>query len=250
MPPGWMVPVRGAATTPVRKDTSKQTKHYESPHYSDGFTLDMKKQEDLGLMPPAWSVTSAMKDERPNGKPQFDARFLNTPMGRARAGRSIVWDPRGTVNAGGTQRLENIDITLAMAKKYAEMTNKAAESAYFAEYYDGVNTLGDDGANAQMDLQLAQMSKLQKKQMDKDGDGKLSLEEMEAQGSHAAQTLPLSIAVSFLDSWLLFLTRRCLCSALHFRRRFCVRHAQQVGQRRYDQRSAWRRECRRNVRAP
>ena len=46
------VPVRGAATTPVRKDSSKITKHYESPHYSDGFTLDMKKQEDLGLMPP------------------------------------------------------------------------------------------------------------------------------------------------------------------------------------------------------
>jgi len=182
MPPGWMVPVRGAQTTPVRKNTSNNTKHYESPHYSDGHTLDMKKQEDLGLMPPAWSVTSAMKDERPNGKPQFDARFLNTPMGRARAGRSIVWDPRGTMNSGGPQRLENIDITQVMAKKYAEMTNKAAESAYFAEYYDGVNTLGDDGERAQIDLQLAQMSKLQKKQLDKDGDGSISVAEMEAQG--------------------------------------------------------------------
>lgn len=182
MPPGWMVPVRGAQTMPVRKNTSNNTKHYESPHYSDGHTLDMKKQEDLGLMPPAWSVTSAMKDERPNGKPQFDARFLNTPMGRARAGRSIVWDPRGTMNAGGAQRLENIDITLVQAKKYAEMTNKAAESAYFAEYYDGVNTLGDDGERAQIDLQLAQMSKLQKKQLDKDGDGSISTAEMEAQG--------------------------------------------------------------------
>ena len=108
-----------------------------------------------------------MKDERPNGKPQFDARFLNTPAGRARAGRSIVWDPRGTMNSGGAQRLENIDITQAMAKKYAAMTNKAAESAFFAEYYDGVNTMGDDGQNAQQDLMLAQMSKLQKKQMDK-----------------------------------------------------------------------------------
>ena len=108
-----------------------------------------------------------MKDERPNGKPQFDARFLNTPMGRARAGRAIVWDPRGTMNSGGSQRLENIDITQAMAKKYAAMTNKAAESAFFAEYYDGVNTMGDDGQNAQQDLMLAQMSKLQKKQMDK-----------------------------------------------------------------------------------
>ena len=182
MPPGWMVPVRGAETAPVRKDTSKNTRHYEFRHYADGHTLDMKKQEDLGLMPPPWSVTSAMKDERPNGKPQFDSRFLNTPMGRARAGRSIVWDPRGTMNSGGTQRLENIDITQVMAQKYAEMTNKAAESAYFAEYYDGVNTLGDDGANAQIDLQLAQMSKLQKKQIDKDGDGNVSLAEMEAQG--------------------------------------------------------------------
>lgn len=182
MPPGWMVPVRGAETAPVRKNSSNIPKHYESPHYSDGHTLDMKKQEDLGLMPPAWSVTSAMKDERPNGKPQFDARFLNTPMGRARAGRSIVWDPRGTVNSGGPQRLENIDITQAMAKKYAAMTNKAAESAFFAEYYDGVNTMGDDGQNAQQDLMLAQMSKLQKKQMDKDGDGKLSTAELELQG--------------------------------------------------------------------
>ena len=78
--------------------------------------------------------------------------------------------------------MENIDITLEMAKKYAEMTNKAAESAYFAEYYDGVNTMGDDGARAQIDLQIAQMSKLQRKQMDKDGDGQLSVEEMEAQG--------------------------------------------------------------------
>ena len=123
-----------------------------------------------------------MKDERPNGKPQFDARFLNTPAGRARAGRNIVWDPRGTMNSGGTQRLENIDITQAMAKKYAAMTNKAAESAFFAEYYDGVNTMGDDGQDAQKDLMLAQMSKLQKKQMDKDGDGKLSNAELEANG--------------------------------------------------------------------
>jgi hypothetical protein len=123
-----------------------------------------------------------MKDARPNGKPQFDARFLNTPMGRARAGRSVVWDPRGTENAGGSQRVPNIDIAQHMASKYAEMTNKAAESSFFAEYYDGVNTMGDDGANAQMDLQLAQMSKLQKKQLDKDGDGNVSLAEMEAQG--------------------------------------------------------------------
>ena len=133
-----------------------------------------------------------MKDERPNGKPQFDARFLNTPAGRARAGRSIVWDPRGTMNSGGAQRLENIDITQAMAKKYAAMTNKAAESAFFAEYYDGVNTMGDDGQDAQKDMMLAQMSKLQKRQMDADGDGKLSNAELEkhgfAFGMHNAST--------------------------------------------------------------
>lgn len=239
-----MVPVRGAQTQPVRKDTSKNTKHYESPHYSDGFTLDMKKQEDLGLMPPAWSVTSAMKDERPNGKPQFDARFLNTPMGRARAGRSIVWDPRGTMNSGGTQRLENIDITQVMAKKYAEMTNKAAESAYFAEYYDGVNTLGDDGASAQIDLQLAQMSKLQKKQLDKDGDGSISLDEMEAQGALETPcsfraSCPRRVTQHFRSTYLDALRRRSTliypCSrplVLKYppwprllRCRLCVRHA-------------------------
>merc|ERR1740138_636704 len=86
------------------------------------------------------------------------------------------------MNSGGTQRIENIDITQFMANKFADKVRKGIESAEFAEYYDGVNTLGDDGANAQKDLILAQMSAFQKAQIDKDGDGDLSIAEMEAQG--------------------------------------------------------------------
>ena len=58
MPAAWLTPVRGARTQPVRKNSSFTTKHFESPHFADGFTLDMKKQEDLGLIPPQWSVNA------------------------------------------------------------------------------------------------------------------------------------------------------------------------------------------------
>jgi hypothetical protein len=57
-----------------------------------------------------------MDDPRPNGKAIFDARFIESPVGRARAGRSMVWDPRGTANAGGTKKAENWDAgAMAMA---------------------------------------------------------------------------------------------------------------------------------------
>jgi len=182
MPPGWMVPVRGMETKPVRVDTRARTKPLEAPHYSDYFTLSMKKEEDLGVVPPAWSTSAAMKDVRPNGKAQFDARHLNNAVGRMRGGRSAVWDPRGTMAAGETQTIPNIDIAFYQANKYKDLVAKGIESAEFAEYYDGVNTLGDDGANAQKDLMIAQMSAFQKAKMDKDGDGSLSIAEMEAQG--------------------------------------------------------------------
>lgn len=98
-----------------RDKPKRQTQHFEKVHEGD-FRLSMKYEADLGLAPPDWSVSSKMDDPRPNGKAIFDARFIESPVGRARAGRSMVWDPRGTANAGGTKKAENWDAgAMAMA---------------------------------------------------------------------------------------------------------------------------------------
>lgn len=73
--------------------------HYETIHFSKDWKLGMKFEEDLGLVPPMWSVSSAMNDPRPNGRAMFDARFIERPAGRARGGRAMVWDSRGTVDS-------------------------------------------------------------------------------------------------------------------------------------------------------
>ena len=138
----------------------------------------MKEETELGIAPVDWSTPSQMNDPRPNGKPLFDARFHGTPLGRARAGRSMTWDPRGTANAGGTRRFENVDITAVMAKKNSAQVKRGTESAQFAEYYDGVRL---NGTNEDA-LALAQMSQLQRSQIDKDGDGKVSADELKADG--------------------------------------------------------------------
>ena len=101
-------------------------------------------------------------------------------MGRARGGRSMAWDPRGTVNAGGTAKAQSVD-SLTFADKNREMTNKSAASAMYADYYDGIQ-LKEDGSHNQVDFALAQMSQLQKRQLDKDGDGKFSQSELKAYG--------------------------------------------------------------------
>ena len=145
------------------------TRHFESQHYSKKWRLDLADEARLGLAPPMWSTTSQMNDPRPLGVSLFDARHRHHAMGRARSGRSLAWDPRGTMNAGRTQRAQNID-SISAANANADMTNKSAQSAYYAEYFDGINTIGDDGANAQAELMIAQMSKLQRRQIDKDGD--------------------------------------------------------------------------------
>ena len=54
MPPGWMVPVRGAETSPVRINSSKNTRHFEHRHVGP-HKLEMKTEEEVGLMPPKWS---------------------------------------------------------------------------------------------------------------------------------------------------------------------------------------------------
>jgi len=114
-PPHWSEAIAkqeaaaaAAASLPRSRDKGRHTVHYEKVHEGD-FKLDMKYEVDLGLAPADWSVSSKMDDPRPNGKAIFDARFVESPVGRARAGRSMVWDPRGTAHAGGTKKAENWD---------------------------------------------------------------------------------------------------------------------------------------------
>jgi len=113
-PPMWKHPdpaapvVKNANKIPRARDKLLDSKHFEKPHYGN-HRLDMQYEANLGLVPPDWSVTSAMDDPRPNGKAIFDARFVESPVGRARAGRSMVWDSRGTAHSGSTKKAENWD---------------------------------------------------------------------------------------------------------------------------------------------
>ena len=80
---------------PVKDSPPKsRTRHFEHWHESNRWRLDMRDEVALGVVPSEWSVSSAMNDPRPNGKSIFDARFIQNPVGRARAGRSMTWDPR------------------------------------------------------------------------------------------------------------------------------------------------------------
>jgi len=113
-PPRWMQPdphapkIKRADKIPRARDKLVDSKHFEKGHFGD-HRLDMATEINLGLAPADWSVSSAMDDTRPNGKAMFDARFVESPVGRARGGRSMVWDPRGTKYAGGTKKAENWD---------------------------------------------------------------------------------------------------------------------------------------------
>jgi len=113
-PPHWSEAVaqqeaaRAAAIPRSRDKPQRQSHHYEEVHQG-AFKLGMEYEIALGLAPPDWSVSSKMDDPRPNGKALFDARFIETPVGRAKAGRSMVWDPRGTAHAGETKKAENWD---------------------------------------------------------------------------------------------------------------------------------------------
>ena len=75
----------------------------------------MKAEEALGLAPKAWSVSSAMDDQRPNGQALLDARFFGQAMGRARGGYSMVADSRGMEFTAG--KLETLLTQLAPAHR-------------------------------------------------------------------------------------------------------------------------------------
>mgnify|MGYP006154899091 CR=1 FL=1 len=83
-PPMWKHPdpaapvVKNANKIPRARDKLIDSKHFEKPHYGN-HRLDMQYEANLGLVPPDWSVTSAMDDPRPNGKAIFDARFVESP---------------------------------------------------------------------------------------------------------------------------------------------------------------------------
>ncbi len=119
-PPHWAPPTGGEV--PRLRD-----KHIEKPHYGE-FRLNMKTEIGLGMAPADWSVTSAMNDPRPLGRPMFDARFVENPVGRARGGRNMEWSPVGTADAGMTTKAQNVDLVAAMADK-ADAIQDAAEDA-------------------------------------------------------------------------------------------------------------------------
>ena len=64
-PPHWEQPPAGYSPPRLRD------KHIEKPHYGE-FRLSMKTEIDLGIAPADWSVTSAMNDPRPLGRPMFE----------------------------------------------------------------------------------------------------------------------------------------------------------------------------------
>jgi len=176
LPAAYRVVAEAAYAKPEPPSPPKsRTRHFEEVHYAKKWQLDMADESTLGIAPPKWSQTSQMGDTRPNGKSMFDARFHNTPMGRARGGHSMVWDSRGVASSGGTTKAVNMDSAF-FAADMADETALAAESAERNKYGNNTNFDYDE------DMVLAQMSQLQKRQMDKDGDGNLDRAELAAHG--------------------------------------------------------------------
>lgn len=89
----------------------------------------------------------------------------------------MMQDARGIANAGGTEKALNMDSNF-FAEDMADETAAGNESAIKNQYGTNTNLTSFDGP----DMMLAQMSQLQKRQMDKDGDGKLSDAELRANG--------------------------------------------------------------------
>jgi hypothetical protein len=182
MPTHWATPIEAVhgAHSPSKMDKWRQgehTHHFESRHES-AWRLDMKAEVNLGLAPPEWSTSSQMNDIRPNGKALFDARFSGNAMGRARGGYSMMADARGMEStAGKLQKAENMDSSW-FATDMADETAAAEASAELNKY--GTNT--NFGSVNSAEQALAQMSQLQRRQLDKDGDGNYSAEELKAFG--------------------------------------------------------------------
>jgi len=135
----------------------RQPEHFENRHQGE-WTLAMQQEQQLGLAPPDWSVSSAMADTRPNGRAMFDARFYGQAMGRARGGYSMVGDARGMeFTAGKLTAAESVDAN-DFAFDMADETAAGAASAEKNAMGNNTNLDSFDG-NA---LALANMSALQR----------------------------------------------------------------------------------------
>jgi hypothetical protein len=109
--------------------TARSPSHYEEVHHGAKWQLAMTDEVKLGLAPADWSTSSQMNDKRPNGQSLFDARFNRSPMGRARGGHSLVWDPRGMPHAGGAKKAQNMDANVFAA----DMSDETAIAKASAE---------------------------------------------------------------------------------------------------------------------
>ena len=173
MPAAYRAVQKGPSAFNQEERKGRQPRHFEATHVGSEWTLDMKKEVELGLAPAEWSTTSQMNDPRPNGKQIFDARHCGSPMGRARGGYSLMADARGiAATKGETAKAVNMDSNW-FATDMADETAAAAESADRNEL-GNQNLAGFKDAKA---LELAQMSQLQRSQLDKDGDGQVEDDE-------------------------------------------------------------------------
>lgn len=99
-------------------------------HLPSSNAFSLAQEESMGLVPSRWSVSSAMNDTRPNGRSIFDARFCDSPMGRARASGGVIIDPRALVSpfgTTGTKGAHSLDATIFAADMKDE-TDAAALS--------------------------------------------------------------------------------------------------------------------------
>lgn len=170
-----------------------ETRDVQSDHVGTKWQFNMDDEVRLGLAPPDWSTTSQMNDPRPLGKSLFDARFVASPMGRARGGYSLAQDARGIAQTKGqVKKAENMDSNW-FANDMADETAAGAQSAITNQYGNNTNL----SSMSDSSLALAQMSLLQKKQMDKvssprDSPGTFRLHQHGVRNATGPTSMPLS----------------------------------------------------------
>jgi hypothetical protein len=149
-PAAYTQVLQGSADFEPRPQNSRQPHHIERFHYAQKWHHDLKDETELGLAPPNWSVSSKMDDTRPNGKSLFDARFVGSPMGRARGGYSIVADARGiAATKGMTAKAVNMDSNF-FAEDMSDETAAAKESAE-RNQFGNTNLAGFEDAQVMTD---------------------------------------------------------------------------------------------------
>jgi len=154
LPPHWIQPSEKQVPAPKAK---RDPRHFEMKHFGS-WQLDMKGEQELGLAPPDWSVSSSMNDVRPNGQALFDARFHGGAMGRARGGYSMVADARGMeATAGKLEKAQNLDSAF-WANDMSDETELARVSAEQNKFGNNTNM----AVFQSNELAMAGMSALQR----------------------------------------------------------------------------------------